>query len=153
VPHSDNPVYQDLGYCIAMLKISVRLDLEDGPPDPLDILGDLVISDGQSTITLETTFVDVWLAALIEALPRLQSVEHVVVEAEEPIPLRVDVDSEGSLLISDGQGAVVARSISELQSAIKVAAGALLNAMRAIPNTENNRDLAKIGKFYRSPAE
>ena len=136
-----------------MLKISVRLDLEDGPPDPLDILGDLVISDGQSTITLETTFVEVWLAALIEALPRLQSVEHAVVEAEEPIPLRVDVDSEGSLLISDGQGAVVARSISELRSAIRDAAGALLNAMRAIPNTENNPDLAKIGQFYRSPAK
>jgi hypothetical protein len=133
-----------------MLKISVTLDHEDGPPDPLDILGNLVISDEQTTITLETTFVDVWLVALIDALPRLQSVEHVVVEAEEPIPLRVDVDSEGSLLISSGQEAVVARSISELRSAIKDAAGALLNAMRAIPNAENNPDLALIEQFYRS---
>jgi hypothetical protein len=151
-PASDKTVYQDMGYCTAMLKISISLDLEDGPPDPLDLLGDVVIFDGQSTMTLETTFVDVWLVALIDALPRLQSVEHVVVEAEEPVPLRVDVDSEGSLLISNGHGAVVARTISELQTAIREAAGELLNATRDIPNIETNPDLVVIRQFYRSRA-
>jgi hypothetical protein len=136
-----------------MLKISVSLDLEDGPPDFLDLLGDLRISDGQSTITLETTFVDVWLVSLIHALPRLQSVEHVVVEAEEPIPLRVDVDSDGSLLISNGRDSVVARTVGELQSAIREAAGALLNATRDIPNIETNPDLALISQFYQSRTE
>jgi hypothetical protein len=41
----------------------------------------------------------------------------------------------------------------ELFKAFAVTVGALLNAMRAIPNTENNPDLAKIRQFYRDPAK
>ncbi len=131
-----------------MLKISVTLDLEDGP-DAINVLGDLIISDEQSKITLETTFLDSWLIALMEVLPRLSTADHLIVEVdEEPKPLRLDIDADERILVSYEHEVVVAQTLAELIEAIADAAGALLTALKHVSEVEKNPDIAVISQFY-----
>ena len=136
-----------------VLEIRINFDLEDGPLDPIDLLGDVRLSDGRSTIALNTTFVDTWLVALIKVLPRLRAADHVIAEnPEEPIPLRIDLDSDGRVLISNEDGAVVARSVGDLENALRGAAGQLLQAVGDHTDAQRNPDLAAIRQFYETSA-
>ncbi|MEQ8974834.1 MAG: hypothetical protein RIE73_31175 [Coleofasciculus sp. C1-SOL-03] len=71
------------------MKIEWKLD-EEGGIDPIDPVGDIVISDGDRTIQEESTYLDSWFDALITGAKNITSVNSLVIDiAEEPHALRL----------------------------------------------------------------
>lgn len=77
------------------MKIEWKLD-EEGGIDPIDPVGDIVISDGDRTIQEESTYLDSWFDALITGAKNITSVNSLVIDiAEEPQALRLERVSLG----------------------------------------------------------
>jgi len=115
----------------------------------MDPLGKLAISDGSSTITIEPTYFDSWLTALIESLSRLKSNNHVLVEVqEEPKPLRIDVAADGGLVISHEGHEVIAGGWKEFEAALRTAVNAFLEGISNCPDSAQNRNIDPIRRFW-----
>jgi hypothetical protein len=115
----------------------------------MDPNGTLAISDGSSTITIEPTYFDSWLTALIESLSRLKSNNHVFVEVqEEPKPLQIDVAADGSLVISHEGHKVIAGGRKEFEVALRTAVNAFLEAISDCPDSAQNRNIDPIRRFW-----
>jgi hypothetical protein len=129
-----------------MLTIGCTFDEELGPGG-VDPLGDVTISDGHSQIRIENTYLDSWLAALIDALQRLPSTPHVSVETEEPKPMQIDVAPDGSVPLTYNGQKVVARDRKELEFAVRSAANAFLEGLKNCSDASQNRILDPIRRF------
>ena len=114
----------------------------------MDPLGRLVISDGRAQIVIECTYLDSWLAALIEALHRLPTMRHVRTETEEPKPIQIDMTADGTLVISYEDQRVVAKGLKELELALRAAVGLFFEGIRDTPDISQNRLLDPIRKFW-----
>jgi hypothetical protein len=115
----------------------------------MDPLGRLVIADGQSEVVVEPTYFDSWLAALIDALPRLSSSRHVSVAIpEEPKPLEIDVSSNGHLVISYKEQKTVAQGKKEFESALRLAVSSFLDVLKNSPEASRNRGIDPIRRFW-----
>jgi hypothetical protein len=130
-----------------VLTIRCAFDEEFGP-DGVDPLGNIVIADDCSAILIETTYLDSWLAALIDTLPHLSVVGHFKVEAEEPDPVDIEVIADGSLHISYRQQRVVAARVREFEFALRSAVGAFLGKLENSPNVARNRLIDPIRRFW-----
>jgi hypothetical protein len=131
-----------------MLTIKLHLD-EDCGLDEIDVLGDLIISDNRSTIVVNTTYVDSWLAELIDAADRLAKESHVEVAApEEPVRIRLELGSDNRVTLSLKDQIVVADSMSDFSAALKGAAKSLLDAVGNLPRSRENTILDPIRKYY-----
>ncbi len=130
-----------------MLTITVTFEEESGL-DLDDPLGDISISDDQTTLVLKTTYLDSWLAAMIEAFDQTQSVNHVEVKvAEEPFSLQVDINSLGLLSISYEGRTLTPQPREVVEAALKEAARFLLKSLSTLPDSERNTLLEPIMKF------
>lgn len=130
-----------------MVTLKVNFEEETGL-DAVDPLGDLTISDGVSTITIKTTYLDSWLAALIAGYNQSRVANHVTVEiSEEPQPLLIDVSSEGLLSISYEDQTLIPQAREDLKAALKRAAESLLNALNPLPDVRRNTFLDPIREF------
>jgi hypothetical protein len=130
------------------LTIQCIFDEEVGPSG-MDPLGRLVIADGQSEVVVEPTYFDSWLAALIDALPRLSSSRHVSVAIpEEPKPLEIDVSSNGHLVISYKDQKTVAQGKKEFESALRLAVSSFLDVLKNSPEASRNRGIDPIRRFW-----
>jgi hypothetical protein len=129
-----------------MLTIKLRLD-EGGGLDPIEVLGDLTISDGHSAIVVKTTFVDTWLESLIVAHHKLKLSGDVKVDVQEPSPLRVRMNPDGSVRISYEDQEVVADSLTALETALRTAARPLLDAIGDLPRSHLNTALKTLREF------
>jgi hypothetical protein len=128
--------------------IECIFDQESGI-DGMDPLGKLAVSDGSSEISIDPTFFDSWLAALVEVLPRLRTTNHVVVEIpEEPKSLAIEVASDGRLILSyDGQLAV-ASAYKEFEFALRVAVSKFLDTLNNSPESFQNQGIEPIRRFF-----
>lgn len=129
-----------------MLTIKLTLD-EEGGLDPIDVLDDLTISDGHSAIIVKTTFLDTWLASLIVAHNKFKLSGDVTVDVQEPSPLRVRMNPDGSVRISYEDQEVVADSLTALETALRAAARPLLDAIGNLPRSHLNLDLKALREF------
>lgn len=114
----------------------------------MDPLGKLVISDGDSEISIDTTYLDSWLAALIDGLQQLSATGHVRVDTEEPKPIEIDVVPEGHLLISYKGKQVVAEGLKELELALRAAVSDFLAGIEDCPEASQNRLIDPIRRFW-----
>jgi hypothetical protein len=132
---------------VQVLTIKCIFDEESGRSG-MDPLGKLVVSDGHSSIVIEPTFLDSWLAALIDALPRLRTTNHVSVEApEEPNTLQIDVTFDGHLAMLYKDQKVSAEGARDLELALRAAVGAFLNELKNCAEASQNRDLVPLRRF------
>ena len=133
-----------------MLTITCTFDPEFAGMlgEGIDPLGEIVISDGNSEIRISDTYLDSWLAALIDGLHQLNTKSHVRLEAlEEPEPTYVDVYQDGSLGISYKDKRVVVRGRAELERALRVAAQRFLSEIKDAPDAALNRLIDPIRTF------
>jgi hypothetical protein len=130
-----------------MVALKVSFEKETGL-DAIDPLGDLTISDGVSTITIKTTYLDSWLAALVAGYNQTRDANHVTVEvSEEPQPLFIDATPEGLLSISYENQTLIPQAPKELKAALKRAAQSLLSAVDPLPDGQRNTFLNPIREF------
>jgi len=113
----------------------------------IDPLGEIVISGGNSEIRIKDTYLDSWLAGLIDALHQLSAKASMRVETEEPEPLYIDAYPDGRLSISYKNKRVVARGRAELERALRVAAYRFLSEIRDEPDAARNRLIEPIRTF------
>ena len=131
------------------MTIKLNLDEEYGL-DEIDVLGDLKISDGHSTIVVRTTFLDSWLAELINATDGLSKAGYIdVAVPEEPVPMRIELSTDKRVTLSREGQIVVADSISDFNAALKDAAKSLLDAVGELPRSHQNEILDSIREYYR----
>ena len=131
------------------MTIKLNLDEEYGL-DEIDVLGDLKISDGHSTIVVRTTFLDSWLAELINATDGLSKAGYIdVAVPEEPVPMRIELSTDKRVTLSREGQIVVADSISDFNAALKDAAKSLLDAVGELPRSHQNKILDAIREYYR----
>ncbi len=130
-----------------MLTVNVAFEKESGL-DAIDSLGDLTISDGISTITIKTTYLDSWLAALVAGYNQTREADHVVLEiSEEPQPLLIDVTPEGLLSISYENQTLAPQAPNNLKAGLRQAAESLLGAVDTLPDSQRNTFLDPIREF------
>ena len=81
------------------MYIKYELDYEDGV-DPTDPLGRLVISDdSENILSLNETYIDVWLVALLRAVLDIKESESLNVEVlEEPYSLYIE-ENDSNIII------------------------------------------------------
>jgi hypothetical protein len=130
-----------------MLTIRYTFDKEFGPGG-MDPLSKIIIEDERSQITIENTYLDSWLAALIDTLPRLPTTGHIRVETEEPKPMEIEMAADGSVTMSYQDQRVVAKSRKELELALRSAVSAFLAELEACPDASQNRLLEPIRRFW-----
>jgi len=103
------------------MKIEWKLD-EEGGIDPIDPVGDIVISDGDRTIQEESTYLDSWFDALITGAKNITSVNSLVIDiAEEPHDLRLKRVSPG-LQIYYKEKTIWVNELDEFSKALKQSA-------------------------------
>lgn len=129
-----------------MLRIDYTFDRELGP-DGTDPLGDLVISDGRSEITITETYLDSWLAGFVEAISRLGANHHARVETEEREHMEFDLAADGHLAITFKDQTVIAAGVRELETAVRAAVNSFLNTLNSYPDAWKNRDINAIRRF------
>jgi len=130
-----------------VLTISCIFD-EDFEPGGMDPLGKLVISDGESRIVVEPTYLDSWLASFIGALSRPRTTDHVSVEiSEEPKPIQIDVTEDGHLAISYKDQKTFAKGPKEIEVALRAAVHSFLDVLKNSPEASQNRFIDPIRRF------
>lgn len=129
-----------------MLRIDYTFDRELGP-DGTDPLGDLVISDGRSEITITETYLDSWLAGFVEAISRLGANHHARVETEEREHMEFDLAADGHLAITFKDQTVIAAGVRELETAVRATVNSFLNTLNSYPDAWKNRDINAIRRF------
>jgi hypothetical protein len=131
---------------LAMFKIDCRFDEESGL-DGIDPLGTLTFSDGEAEIAIEVTYLDSWLAGLIDALLQVNDNSHARVETEEPKPLEIEATTSGRLVISYEGRSVTAEGVKELEFALRAAAAHFLGALADVEGVSQNPTIDLIRKF------
>jgi len=114
--------------------------------DPLALLplGDITISDGSSSIVLNT----IYLAALIAGYKQVRGANQVPVEvADEPIALHIEVTPKGLLSISYENQALIPQPPEALEAALKKASKFLLEGLGTLPDSPRDSFLDPIRKF------
>jgi hypothetical protein len=130
-----------------VLKIKSSFDEELGPGG-MDPLGRFVISDEKSTISIDTTYLDSWFSALIDALQRLRTRNHVTVETEEPNTLEIEKAPDGGITFSYQGQSVAAKNTREAELALRAAVSPFLDALKSCPDAAENRLLDPIRRFW-----
>jgi hypothetical protein len=131
-----------------VLTINCIFD-EEFEPGGMDPLGKLVISDGQSRIVVEPTYLDSWLASFIDALNRLRTADHVSVEiSEEPKPIQIDAAADGHLTISYKDQKTFAEGPREIELALRAAVNSFLDVIKNSPEASQNRFIDPIRRFW-----
>ncbi len=132
-----------------MLKISPSIPSEY-EIDEIDVVGDLTVSDGRSSFTVKTTYLDSWLEELVNAFDRMQSEPLIdVAIPEDPVPLHLRLDSLGRVVLSRQGQSVLADSCAEFGSALREAANSLLKLFDGLPHSQQNKSLDTIRQYCR----
>ncbi|HBB35192.1 MAG TPA: hypothetical protein DDZ80_03500 [Cyanobacteria bacterium UBA8803] len=137
---------------VKTMKIEWTLYEEEGI-DPIDPVGDITVTNGQTTIQVEATYLDSWFDALITGIKGVQTGSKVTVEiVEEPDLLRFE-PSNGGVKISYKNTAIVVSRIDEFIQALKLAAKDFLLRLDQIKGCECNNLLNLIRDFLNNPSE
>src|SRR4029434_6426476 len=128
------------------MKIAWRLD-EDMPLDPESLLGDIILSDGDTVLQEQQTYIDSWLDALITGLQAMQVGKAIQVEIlEEPDPL-VFEPAERGVRLSYRAMVIEVKSVEALHNALLLTATAFLQKLAGLKGWERNALLHSIRDF------
>ena len=134
------------------MRIVWRLD-EEMPLDPESLLGDIILSDGDTVLQEQQTYIDSWLDALITGLQAVQVGKAIRVEIlEEPDPLVFEPVERG-VRISYHAMAIEVKSVEALHSALLLTATAFLQKLAGVKGWERNTLLHGIRDFVSNPQE
>ncbi len=130
------------------MKIAWTLD-EEEPIDPENLLGDIILTEGETTILERNTYIDSWLNALITGVQGVQTGKRVTVDIlEEPDPL-VFEPLNGGMRLSYQNTAIVIDKIDNFVRGLRLAAHELLMKLDQIPGTESNEFLNSLRDFVK----
>jgi hypothetical protein len=133
-----------------MLTIACTFDEELGPGG-MDPLGNITISDGQSQINIEETYLDSWLVALIESIDQLGSRSGCNLKTEERDPMEIHLAFGGRIEISYKDRTVRAEGVRELEIAVRAACVDFFQTLetsdKARREASCNRSLDPIRRF------
>lgn len=128
------------------MKIAWRLD-EEMPLDPESLLGDIILSDEDTVLQEQQTYIDSWLDALITGLQAVQVGKAIRVEIpEEPDPL-VFEPAERGVRLSYRATAIEVKSVEALHNALLLTASAFLQKLARVKGWERNTLLHNIWDF------
>jgi hypothetical protein len=116
--------------------------------DAIDPLGKLVISDGENAIAVDLTYLDSWLASLIDALARITTNHHVVIRVdEEPKAIDLTKGTDGRLTFKYDTATVVAKGVNEMERALRIAANQFVKSVVDLPDAAKNRSITAVRRF------
>lgn len=129
------------------MQILFTLDQDDGI-DLIDPLGDIIITNNQSTLSVESTYLDSWFDVLINGLNSLQNNCKITLEIiEEPKVITFEPVLEG-FKISYGKEVLFFDNLNEFyQSLLKSAQEFLSQLKQTQKNCSNLSILNKIDNF------
>jgi hypothetical protein len=130
-----------------VLTIECSFDEEFGPVG-MDPLGKIAIADEHSQILIENTYLDSWLAALIDTLHRLSTIGRVSLETEERDSMEIEAAPDGNIAISYRDQKLTAKSRRELELALRSAVNAFLEEIKLCPDVSQNRIIDPIRRFW-----
>ena len=134
------------------MKIVWRLD-EEMPLDPESLLGDIILSNGDTVLQEQQTYIDSWLDALITGLQAVQVGKAIQVEIlEEPDPLVFEPVERG-VRLSYRAMTIEVKSVEALHSALLLTATAFLQKLARVKGWERNTLLHGIGDFVSNSQE
>jgi hypothetical protein len=116
------------------------------------LLGEITLSgDAQQKIQEESIYVDSWLHALVrgaEAAAASQGRAGTCdIEIEDPRPLKIRWDPDGSLYVRFRDHEVKARSLTEFTSGLRNAAETFLRKTEKLKDSERNEMLRSIRAY------
>jgi hypothetical protein len=134
IPFSSNEVRRFTKDSVrVVLTINCIFDEETGL-DGLDPLGKLLISDAENAIAVDLTYLDSWLASLIDSLARIRTNNHVVIEVdEEPKAIDLTRGKDGRLTFKYATSIVVSGGVSEMDHALRIAANQFVKSVVDLP--------------------
>jgi len=131
------------------MQILFTLDPEDGI-DPNDPLGDITLSDNQTTLSVESTYLDSWFDSLIKGFKSLQTNQKITLDLiEEPETLTFEPILDG-FKISYGKQTLLFNTLNEFYQPLLLSAQQFLsqldqnnNKTTTLPNLINIRHFIK----------
>ena len=128
------------------MKIEWRLDMDEAL-EPENLVGDILLSDAQTSLGERDTYIDSWLDGLTTGLKAVQAGQRVQVDIpEEPASLVFEPVGKG-IRIAYRATVIHVESVEELQRAVCIAAQALLQQLAGVEGWENNPVLRGIRDF------
>ena len=127
------------------MQILFTLDPEDGI-DPNDPLGDITLSDNQTTLSVESTYLDSWFDSLIKGFKSLQTNQKIILDLiEEPETLTFEPILD-CFKISYGKQTLLFNTLNEFYQPLLLSAQQFLsqldqnnNKTTTLPNLINIR--------------
>lgn len=121
--------------------------------DPIDPVGDITLTNDQTRIQVESTYLDSWFDTLITGIQAVQSGNKLTLEiAEEPDVLKFE-PSNGGVKISYQNQALVVSRIDEFIRALKLAANDFVLKLDQLQGFEYNKLLSLIRDFLHHSSE
>ena len=134
------------------MKIVWRLD-EEMPLDPESLLGDIILSNGDTVLQEQQTYIDSWLDALITGLQAVQVGKAIRVEIlEEPDSLVFEPVERG-VRLSYRAMAIEVESVEAFHGALLLTATAFLQNLAGVKGWERNTLLHGIRNFVSNAQE
>ena len=129
------------------MKISFTLDQDEGI-DPNDPLGDIVIRDAKTLLSVESTYLDSWFDVLIDGYKGLKNQKKVTLEiVEEPEVITFEPVLKG-FKISYGKEELFFNSLNEFYQSLLTSAQDFLSQLESEgANLSNLPILIKINHF------
>jgi len=126
-----------------MINIKWTLDEEEGI-DPIDPLGDITLTDGRTSFSVESTYLDSWFSAFITGIKAVKSGHRATVEvAEEPDALIFE-PWESGMIVSYQNSALQVKQIEEF---LEIFINSAHNFLSQLDNCDRNPLLNLIRDF------
>ena len=129
------------------MKISFTLDQDEGI-DPNDPIGDIVITNAQTRLSVESTYLDSWFDVLIDGYKSLQNQNKITLEiVEEPDVITFETVLNG-FKVSYGKQKLFFNDLNEFYQSLLISAKELLFQLdQSQENLSNFPLLIKIHNF------
>lgn len=126
-----------------MINIKWTLDEEEGI-DPIDPLGDITLTDGRTSFSVESTYLDSWFSALITGINAVKSGHMATVEvAEEPDILIFEPWESGMILFYQNSSL----RVNKIEEFMEIFRHAVQKFLCQVDNCERNPLLNLIRDF------
>ena len=123
---------------------------EDGGSDPIDPLGDIILTDGQTEIQVKATYLDSWFEVLIDGLEGCQEGKKLQLEIpEEPDLLAIKPFNSGIKLSYKNKEIIVENFPDFRKEIIRTAQKFLVKLNLIDIGNIQNPVLQKIQKFVK----
>ena len=126
-----------------MINIKWTLDEEEGI-DPIDPLGDITLTDGRTSFSVESTYLDSWFSAFITGIKAEKYGHKATVEVAEEPDVLIFEPWESGTIVSYQNSALQVKQIDEFMEIFRPAAHKFLSQL---DNCDRNPLLNLIRDF------